>query len=183
MIRIKKVLRAWLPMAFIISILFGSIYLTVWQNVRQSANDPQIQIAQDYARILQDGKNPQEIAGQIQIDLSKSLSFFVIIFDDSGKPIVSQAVLDGRIPTPPKGVFEYVKAHKEDRITWEPKPGIRLASVLERFEGAKPGFILAGRSLKEIESRVDDLGRKLIIGWAVSILGSLVLIYLLQGRV
>ena len=179
MTKIKKVFRAWLPLLFILSMFYGAIYVAVQQNFRQSANDPQIQIARDQAQALQEGKTAQDIVGQTSVDLSKSLAPFVIIYDDALGPIASQAVLDGRIPTPPQGVFDYTKTHKEDKVTWQPKPNIRIASVLERFEGPKPGFILVGRSLKEVEQRVSDLGNKLMIGWIITAVGSLILVVLL----
>lgn len=174
-----KKMRIWLPIAFTTSLLSTLILTTVQQNFRQGANDPQIQIAQDSAQNLISGKNEQDIVGQNQIDISKSLAPFIIIFNDDGKPIASQAVLDGRIPTPPTGVFDYTKTHKEDRITWQPKEGVRIAAVLERFEGSKPGFVLSGRSLKEIELREEALNHFVLFGWAGSILGTLILVLLL----
>lgn len=179
MTRIKNVFRAWVPLAFIQSSLCILLFVAIQQNFRQNANDPQIQIARDNAQALLNGKNPQDVVGQSQVELSKSLATFIIIFDDALNPVASQAVLEGRIPTPPKGVFDYTRVHKEERVTWEPKQDVRIAAVLERYEGSKPGFILVGRSIQEIEQRVSDLGGKLIIGWLVSAVGSLVLILFL----
>lgn len=177
--RLKSLFRAWMPVSFISTLLSGLIYLTVQQDLRQGANDPQIQIAQDLAEILQNSKNPQDLIGQTQINLAKSLAPFIIIYDEAGKPIASQAVLDGRNPAPPKGVFDYTKTHHEDRVTWEPKKGVRVAAVIEHFEGAHPGFVLVGRSLKEVESRIDNLNKYVVIGWIAAVIGSLVIILLL----
>ncbi len=171
-------LRLFLPIVFVISALCGLIYVSVQQALRQTANDPQIQIARDSSQLLEQGKTPQDIIPSSQVDLSKSLNTFIIIFNDAGKPIASQAVLDGRVPTPPQGVFDYTKTNKEDRVTWQPKENVIIASVVERFEGSNPGFILSGRSLEETEKRVSALGQRLLAGWLVSIIGSLVLILL-----
>ncbi len=175
MTKLKVVLRQFLPLALVATILSGLIFFSSQKILRQSTNDPQIQMAQEFAQALQNGKSPQDITGPTQVDLNKSLSSFVIIFDDSGKIVASQAVLDGRVPTLPKGVFDYTRSKGTDRISWQPKPNIRIAAVLERFEGSKPGFILVGRSLKETDSRILDLGNKIAIGWIISIIGSLIL--------
>lgn len=177
--KLRAVLKQFLPLTLITTILCGLIFLSAQQIIRKSANDPQIQMARDLAESLQNNKSPQEITGSEQVDLNKSLSLFIIIFDDSGKIVASQAVLDGRVPTPPKGVFDYTRAKKEDIISWQPKPNIRIAAVVERFEGSKPGFILVGRSLKEIDLRITDLGNKIALGWIISVIGSLILSLLL----
>lgn len=177
--KLEVVLRQFLPLFFVTTVISGMIYFSAWQILRQSANDPQIQIARDFSKALQNGKSTQEITGSTQIDLGSSLATFVIIFDDSGKIVASQAVLDGRVPTPPKGVFDYTRSKKEDRISWQPKSDTRIAAVLEHFEGAKPGFILVGRSLNETDLRITDLGNKLFFGWIVSVIGSLILSFFL----
>lgn len=179
MAKFKGFLRLFLPIAFASTAISGLIYISVQQVLRQSANDPQIQIARDLAENLQNGKTAQEIIGQVQVDLSKSLATFIIIFDDVGKPIASQAVLDGRIPTPPAGVFTYTKQNKQDRITWEPKPNIREAAVLVRFEGSNPGFILVGRSLSEVEKRISALEMQVKVGLAVALLAPLVILIII----
>lgn len=173
--KIRNTLKIWLPLAATTTALSGLIYLSVQQNFRQGANDPQIQIAQDSAQALQSGKPAQEVVGQIQVDLNKSLASFIIIFNDAQKLTASQAVLDGRIPTPPKGVFDYTRTHKEDRVTWQPKTNLRIAAVLERFEGSNPGFVLVGRSLKEVELREEQLTHYVMLGLIAALITSLII--------
>lgn len=180
MARIKRILKVWIPLATAAIILSALIYATVQQSLRQTANDPQIQIALDLSQGLQNGKAPQDLVGQTQVDLSKSLATFVIVFDDSGKPIASQAVLDGRIPLPPSGVFTYTRTNKEDRFTWEPKPGVREAVIVERFEGSRPGFVLVGRSLQEVEKRELKLEWQIGAGLIAALLGSLIMVVLVS---
>jgi len=62
-------------------------------------------------------------------------------------------------------VFDYVRQHGEDRITWQPEPGVRSATVVTSYGGAHPGFVLAGRSLRLVEERVDQLGLMVGLGW------------------
>ncbi len=56
-------------------------------------------------------------------------------------------------------VFCTVSASRvgEDRITWQPEPGIRSAVVVVHYTGATPGYVMAGRSLREVEWRIDRL--------------------------
>jgi hypothetical protein len=44
---------------------------------------------------------------------------------------------------PPPGVFASVSANGEDRVTWQPAPGVRSWIVVDAFRG---GFVIAGRS-------------------------------------
>lgn len=181
-LKIKIVLRNWLPIAIVTIILSALIYLSLQQNLRLLANDPQIQIAEDSARLLLNGKNAQEIVGQTQVDISKSLALFIIVFDELGKPVVSQAVLDGRIPTPPPGVFTYTKQHKQNKITWQPKPRIRLATILMHFEGANPGFVLVGRSLREVENRQSYLALQVALMSALALAGSFITVLFASNK-
>ncbi len=82
--------------------------------------------------------------------MASSLAPFVIFYDDSGYPVAGSAQLGGTIPAMPRGVFDYVRSHGEERVTWQPRPGVRIASVMTRTTG---GFVVAGRNLREIELR------------------------------
>ena len=54
-------------------------------------------------------------------------------------------------------------------ITWQPQPGVRMASVLSRVHGPNPGFILTGRSLLLVEEQEDVLRRGTFLTWCVLI--------------
>ena len=58
----------------------------------------------------------------------------------------------------------------ENRFTWQPGPGLRYAAVLDHFGGAQPGFVLAARSLREVESRSDQLLTLAVAAAAASLL-------------
>ena len=148
----------WFILVVAITGLAGLSYALAQQILRQSANDPQIQLAEDGARALATGAEPQSIVpADPQVDIATSLAPFVIVYDDSSKPIASSGQLDGSTPTPPTGVFDYVRAHGQERVTWQPRSDVRVASVMVRFTGQKSGFILASRSLRETENRVSTL--------------------------
>ena len=173
-------LFTWIPLAFVITFLSGLIYVVVQQNYRQSANDLQIQLAEDLGNELADGANPQQITGTHKTQINKSLEPFVIIYDDSGKEIAASAELGGKTPTLPAGVFDAVKTSGEKRFTWQPRRDVRSAVVIMKYSGKNSGFILAGKSLREVEKRVDRLGMIVVLAWAGSLFASLFLVWILS---
>lgn len=169
-------------MAIVISGLSGLIYATVQQVLRSDANDPQIQMAEDAAAALGAGEQVQSFVPVQKIDIATSLASFMIVFDASGNPLASSAQLDGQVPTIPSGIFAYVKQNGEDRVTWQPQPGVRIAAVVTRFQGTHPGFVLAGRSLREVEAREDDLLHLDLLGWACLLIVSFLASFLFFGK-
>jgi hypothetical protein len=154
----KKVLSAtfvaWLPLAITIVIFSGLAYAVVQQNYRQSANDPQIQIAEDLATAIAQGQPVNQIVpAQGTTELASTLSPFVMIYSSTSTLIGSSALLDGKNPSFPTSVFDSVRAHGQWRQTWQPAPGVREAVVVAPFSGTSSGFLVVGRSLKEIEIR------------------------------
>jgi len=146
------------------------------QVLRLGANDPQIQMATDLAAGLSrfgvtDGLRQGTLwnSGGGVVDMSKSLAPFLIVYDNQGRPLGSTAQLGGQTPTPPAGVFDYVRQHGEERVSWQPVlgsvRGVRVAAVVERVEGAQPGFVLAGRNMREVESREHLVGQLAALAW------------------
>ncbi len=147
----------WCFGAVLLAMVALVVYGTVQQDMRMGANDPQIQLAEDAATSLEAGMAPASVLSSAKIDIAASLAPYRMVFDDAGNPLASEAVLHGQTPAIPKGIFDYVRAYGEDRITWQPEPGVRSAVVIVHYGGAHPGFVLAGRSLREVEQRVDKL--------------------------
>ncbi len=142
-----------------------ALYAIPQQVLRQGANDPQIALATDLVAQLEQGAVPA-LAGQSgRVDMARSLSPFVIVFDDQGQPVASQAQLDGQTPTLPRGVFNYVRQHGEERISWQPRPGVRIAAVVQRVSGAHSGFVLAGRNMREVEAREEQVRQMAGVTW------------------
>ena len=149
-----KFFKNWLPLAVVIVAMCGLVYLTVQQVLRQGANDPQIQLSEDFAASLNSSKAPSGGFPAQQVEISASLAPFVMIFDDNGKVLISNALLDGKTPQYPVGVFDYVRQHGQDRVTWQPREGVRHATVVTRYSGpAGSGFVVAGRSLRDVEEQ------------------------------
>ncbi len=166
----------WLKIVLVITAFCGLTYVTVQQNYRQSANDPQIQMAEDLAARLSAGQSADSVIDKNTIDIGKSLAPFVIIFNDQGKSATASGRINGEIPTIPSGVFRYMRRHGEDRFTWETKEGIRSAVVVTSFKNNnQSGFVLAGRSLREVERREKQLTLHVTFVWLTTLFFSFVL--------
>jgi hypothetical protein len=161
-------------LAAISTVLALALYSIPQQVLRQGANDPQIQLAGDLAARLEQGVAPAEAVPAGSVDIARSLSPFVIAYDDQGQPLGSNAQLNGQTPTPPKGVFEYTRIHGEERISWQPvlgrEHGVRIAAVIERVNGPQPGFVLAGRNMREVEAREQQVEQMAGLAW-IAMLG------------
>ena len=180
----KAIIKYWLLIAIVVSGLCGLIYGAVQQDIRQGANDPQIQLAEDAASKLANGQAVQSIVPAEKVDIAKSLAPYIIVFDASGQPIASSAQLNGQTPTIPSGVFDSVRQSGEDRFTWQPQSGVRSAVVVTQFSGSHSGFVLAGRSLREAEARIDGIGEIVLVGWGGILLVTLLaMVILLRKRV
>lgn len=170
-------LRLWFCFVTVISLFCGIVYVTGQQILRIGANDPQIQLAEDNANDLSNNQ-PAMIMGQT-IDMAKSLASFVIIYDQNGNPQNSSAQLNGSTPTVPAGVFNSVRDNGEDRITWQPESGVRIAAVITSYQNSSgSGFVLAGRSLREVEAREDLLLMQVVAAWIVSLATMSVVLFL-----
>jgi len=147
-----------------------ALYAIPQQVLRQSLNDPQIQMVGDLAAKLERGVAPaQAVPEGPPIDMARSLAPFVIVYDDQGHPVASQATLDGSVPVPPMGVFDYVRSHGQERVSWQPilgrVGGVRIAAVVQRIGGVHPGFVLAGRNMREVEMRESQVAQMAGLTW------------------
>lgn len=152
---LRRILLRWLPFAGATVMVSGLVYLTSQQMWRQMANDPQIQVARDAAMRLAAGQPPDAVVPAAQIDFSQSAALFVEVLNDAGAILKSSGTLRGQLRTTPSGVFDHARVSGEERVTWQPERGVRIASVVVRIPGAPGGFVLAGRSLQETGERVD----------------------------
>lgn len=162
---------SWLPLACAVTLLSGLVSVAVQQDMRISANDPQIQMAEDAARWISNGREPGAfvIPDVPPVDIAESLAPFLAVYDDAGNLIASSGVLHGQPLAVPSGVFDYVRNHTEDRVTWQPERGVRSAIVVTRFTGMHAGFVVAGRSLREVEIRERRLTVQVVLTWLVSL--------------
>ena len=167
-----------LAIAIIITVLSGLIYATVQQSYRSGANDPQLQLAKDISAALKNNRSIDQLLPKDSIEISESLSPFVILYNNNGEPVQSTGLLDGHLPKMPKGVFEFTRKNKEDVLTWQPRKGVRMAMVVESVQSSGIAFVAAGRSLQEVEKRESNLIIMVFIGWLICI-GVIVLHWLI----
>lgn len=169
-------------LGLILTVLGGAAAATFQGMLRSGANQPQAQMAAFYASEIASGVTADEAIPRGYVDLQRSLEPFVIFYNDHGEPTTSTGYLNQSIPKPPAGVFEYLRSHSTDTVTWQPQPDVRIAAVIHRVPGPDSGFILSGRSLREVEEQEAAFWRMAFSGWFV-ILGLLALGAILLQRV
>jgi len=172
------IFKNWFAYAGIITLLCVIVYITVQQSYRLSANDPQLQLAEDAANALNKGADPKSlVSATTTIEISQSASPYVMIYDASGNIAAGTATLNGKVLKIPQGVIDYIHKNGRDAATWQPVPGVRQAMV--GFSTANKAYVaVAGRSLRNIEERINLLGEQVIFGWAMSLLGMFVVAFL-----
>jgi hypothetical protein len=154
-----------LTIGLILTLMGGSAAATFQQMLRRGANQPQAQMAAFYASEIASGTKPDEAIPRNYVDLERSLEPFTIFYDDQGAPTTGTGYLNQAIPAPPRGVFNYVRTHGSDTVTWQPQPNVRIATVIQRVVGPSPGFILTGRSLRLVEEQESLFWRMVFGGW------------------
>jgi hypothetical protein len=140
-------------LAAILTICGAVSALTFQQMLRRGANQPQVQMADQFVSELSNGRPPAEVISSRKVELRDSLEPFAIYYNEAGIPIASSGTLNSKVPTPPSGVFDYVRHHGSDTVTWQPQRGVRIAAVLRPVYGPNPGYILTGRSLRVVEEQ------------------------------
>lgn len=169
-----RIIARWLQLATLATATSILVYLAVQQVGRQTANDPQLQLARDGAAALAAGQTAGSVTTGGDIDIGRSLAPWITVLDERGKIVASSAKLHGALRTVPAGVLEHARTQGEVRITWQPERGVRMATVVVHRPGG--GFVIAGRSLRESEERTAAYGRMILFGWTLTLLGLLVIV-------
>jgi hypothetical protein len=163
----QRFLMTVLVAAAAVTVLFGGGYVAAQQSVRHAGDHPQIEMARDAISKLQAGAGPSSVLPKTAIDLARSKDPYLIVLDPQGKVLASSATLEGVQVVPPAGVFDYVRSHGEDTISWQPAPGVRSAIAVDAWEN---GFVVAGRSLEDTENLESSLLDWALGGWLVTML-------------
>lgn len=172
-----RILRQWIPLAVAISVSMGMLYLVMQHDIRSEANDPQIAMAEDLAASLQRGETAT-VSGMI--DVSESLAPFTIVYDNDGQVRASNAFLHGETPVLPDGVLTSQKGTHlpgENRLTWEPEEGVRIATVIKRYTN---GYVAIGRNMREADIRSGEQIQRLFTGWVVTLLATFCSVVVVQ---
>jgi hypothetical protein len=165
---LSTALRLWLPAAAAATVAAGLVYGEAQHLLRSSANDPQIQMAQDAAARLDAGASPSAVVPTDSVELATSLAPYLIVFDGSGHVLASSVTVRGRPPDFPESVFTNVSPAGVETVTWRTSTGERSATAVTGYSG---GYVVAGRSLREVESRDNDSLLLAVGGW-VAMLGA-----------
>jgi len=108
-----------------------------------------------------------------QVDISRSLAPFYVIFNTTQEPIASSGFLDGETPQLPDGVLDCAKQNGENHLTWEPKTGTRIATVIVLY---KDGFVLAGCNMREVETRETQVSMFAGTTWILASIATFIVI-------
>jgi len=166
-------MKKWLPVGVTIIAMSGLVYGAVQQDLRTTANDPQIQMAKDAVAQITAGKKIDTVISASEVDMAKSLAPFLIVYSQDGLVLGGSGQLEGKSPVLPAGVLDYVKTHGEDRVTWQPRSDVRIAAVIERADlKGSTNYVLAGRNLAEVEKRESKLTQQVGIGMIVALIVS-----------
>lgn len=150
----------------LLTIIFATIYVQGLQSLRLSADDPQIQMAEDTVSKLNNNSSPGSLLGS-KVDIANSLAPFIIIYDKNGKVVAGNGYIDNSIPVVPIGVLNSATPGRDNKVSWQPQSNIRIASVTS---AAANYYVLSGRSLKEVEVREDRILDLTAAGYVASIL-------------
>ena len=72
----------------------------------------------------------------------------------------------GRNPSFPRGVLVSAHATGIDEVTWQPRSGVRIATVNVPWSG---GTVTAGRSLRVVEEQELSLETLVAAGWLMTL--------------
>jgi hypothetical protein len=162
----RRFLAFLLPAATVLTLACLIIAAALQQDLRQGADDPQLQLAEDATARLDAGDPPGAVIGAGHVDIATSLDPFVAVYDAGGKALATSGQLDGAAPAPPPGVLDAARATGRDTVTWQPRAGVRVAIAVIPWRG---GTVLAGRSLRRVEEMQSKIEGLIALGW----LGSL----------
>ncbi len=155
--------------AAIVTVTMALIYATVQQGYRTGANDPQVQMIRDLSERIKQSKSLETLLPTDTVNLQKSLAVFIQFYNEQKQVVYSSGLISNKMPQIPHGVLEAAKNTGENAVTWQPQYNVRLATVTRYVGTPQVAFVLAGRSLQEVEVRVGNLIHMIIICWIIAL--------------
>ena len=152
----------FLPSMVVATGLSGLVYAVVQQDLRSGANDPQERLARDAAIRLDGGASPATVVGSTTVDIASSLAPFIVVYSSTANVLATDGVLDGKAPMLPTGVLDSATRTGRDAVTWQPREGVRVATVTIPWSG---GTVISGRSLRLVEDRESTLLQIVAATW------------------
>jgi hypothetical protein len=156
-----------LGLGVLLTLLGGLCMQVTQQLLRRGADQPQQQMVSLAASRLAAGEAPENVIPSAYVELGRDLQPFLIYYNDRGEPLHGTGYLDQKLPAPPAGVFDYLRSHPTDAVTWQPRHNIRIATVLERVNGPQAGFLLAGRDMVLVEKQESLLYHLSVVSWII----------------
>lgn len=142
----------WLPAVVAVTFAAGLGYGIGQYLLRSGANDPQTQVAQDAARSISAGADPQSVVTGPVVDLATSSALEVTVVDRAGAVLASTGRLDSVPVLPPIGALRASSPDHPNAVTWQPRADIRMAAVIATYRGPSgSGSVVAARSLRVVE--------------------------------
>jgi len=163
---LRRTAALFLPAAAALTTAAFLTVVAVQQDLPIGANDLPQRLAEDGVVALNDGEDPATVAGVGSVAIDSSLAPFTAVFDGQGALLATNGSLGGRAPAPPIGVLRSAQATGRDAVTWQPQTSVRVALVAMPWKG---GTIIAGRSLRVIESRIEAIQTLVAIGSLVGL--------------
>jgi hypothetical protein len=164
--QLRRALALFLPSVVLATSLCGLVYAVAQQDLRTGANDPQEQLARDAAIRLDGGATPATIIGQTTVDVANSLAPFIVVYGSTGNVLAADGVLDGKAPMLPDGVLASATRTRRDAVTWQPREGVRVATITIPWNG---GTVTSGRSLRLVEDRESALELVVAAAWIATV--------------
>jgi hypothetical protein len=173
---LSRAVVAWLPVAVVATVLAGTSYAITQHVIRSSADDAPRALSTGAAYSLSRGAAPAAVASGGPVDLGIGLGPFLIVYGADGRVTASTARLEGVTPVVPVGVLAEARQHGSDRITWQPRDGVREAVVAIPWQSPDDhGVVVAGASLRPAEERATQVLLIVLAGWLAAMIGSAVM--------
>lgn len=161
----------WLFGALVLTAVFGTIYKVGQISLESTLYDPLTYEAVDKAWATaitaeKDGRLKAPFSSQV--DVEKTQSSFLTVYNKDKKVVGSSGVLDENTPQLPSEFLDNTNPFVRNYFSWEPKPGVHLAGVT--VSAGNYGYVLAGRSMSETDRHLDRLTKTVIVGWLASLI-------------
>jgi hypothetical protein len=144
--------RTWLAIVGTTMIVLLTAFVMVQQSTRLAANDAPLALNQA-VRARLDNRYSPDAAVLTQPSNLSDLAPFAILTDSKLNVEASSTPAGKAMILPPSGSFAYTKAHGQNRFTWQPSPGLRIATIITSYQGGSQ-YIVTGQSLGEAQSRI-----------------------------
>jgi hypothetical protein len=164
--QLRRDIALFLPSVVLATALCGLVYAVAQQDLRTGANDPQEQLARDAAMRLDGGAAPATVVGPTAVDIASGLAPFIVVYDATGNVLATDGVLDSKAPLLPDGVLTAATQTGRDAVTWQPREGVRVATITVPWNG---GTVTSGRSLRIVEGRETALELIVAAAWITTV--------------